>query len=325
LLAFAASLPVLLASGISSAQPAGAGAAAPRDPATATAPPSVGDSLTGEAKDAYDAARSLFLHDDYEGALVKFQRAFDLSSDVRLLWDEGACELNLKHYVRVLRLVERYLHDGDPRITEEQRAAAIAIVRKVRPLVSEVRLTVNEPGASVSVDGEPAGVTPLTDPLMLDLGDRHIRVSKPGFKDQVITQHVVGASDVTLTVGLQPEAHEGHLAVTTDAGAAIAIDGNAVGLGRWEGSLASGSHSLRVTAPGMRAYSNDFALREGETRTLEFSLTRDSGGISPWWWVGGGVVAAAGIGVGTYFAVRPSQTRGSATEGTIYPYTLTVR
>jgi hypothetical protein len=323
---------VLLIESSASAQPASVPAAAPAgtpSPSGTTMPSSpaapLADSLSGEAKDDYEAGRSLFLHADYTGALVKFQRAFDVSFDTRLLWNIGSCELNLKHYVRVLRLIERYLHEGGSRISDEQRAEAEAMLRKIRPLVSEVRLTVNEPGASVFVDDEPAGTTPLAEPLLLDLGDRRIRVAKSGFQEQVVVEHVVGESDAAVSVTLQPEVRHGGLAVATDASATIFVDGSAVGVGRWDGTLAPGHHALRVTATGMRPYATDLELRDGEQRTLDVALVKDSGGISPWWWVGGGVVAAAGLGAGAYFLFRPTSSPESPTSGTITPYTLTVQ
>src|SRR5579862_8187589 len=106
-------LVVLLADSAILPRPAVAGpspAPAPSAPTTPTAagPATLSDSLSGQAKDDYESGRILFENGDNAGALVKFQHAFDLSSDSRLLWDMGACEKNLRHYVHVLRLVERY-------------------------------------------------------------------------------------------------------------------------------------------------------------------------------------------------------------------------
>jgi PEGA domain len=309
--------------------PAQAQPVTPTPPTHAAAPPPapLGESLTGQAKDEYESARILLVNGDSANALVKFQHAFDLSSDVRLLWDMGICEKNMHRYARVLRLVERYLHDGDMRITEAQRAEAVAVVRTVRALVSTIRVVVNEPGASVFVDDEPAGTTPLTEGLLVDLGDRRIRVNKPGFKEQVIVQHVAGASEATVTVALDRENREGRLTVSADSSAAIRVDGTAVGIGQWEGPLAAGSHAIQVTAPGMVSYSQDVVLREGESRAMDVTLRRESSGISPvLWWIGGGVMAAAGLGVGGYFLLRqPQATTGPATQGTIAPFTVTIQ
>jgi hypothetical protein len=311
------------------AQPAPASSApSPADAAASVggpAPAPVGDTLSGEAKDDYDAGRSLFLHTDYLGALVKFQRAYELSYDPRLLWDMGSCELNLKHYVRVLSLVQRYLQEGGAKVSNDQRAAAEAMLRKIRPLVSEVRVIVDQPGAQVFVDEELAGTTPLAQPLLLDLGDRRVRVSKPGFKDQTVTQHIVGASDAMITLTLQPDVRQGRLAIRTDGGAAVAIDGSTVSVGPWEGALASGHHAIRIAGSGMRTYAADVEVHEGEVRSLDITLVRESGGISPWWWIGGAVVAAAGVSVGAYYLFRSSPGSPSPVDGTISPYTLTIQ
>jgi hypothetical protein len=302
-----------------------AGAQLPAAAPSAPTPPSLAESLTGQAKDDYESGRILFDNADYTGALVKFGHAFELSSDVRLLWDMGACEKNLRHYVRVLHLVERYLHDGDTRISEAQRASAATVVRTVRELVSGIRLIVNEAGASVYVDDELVGTSPILEPVLVDLGDRRVRVDKPGFKEQAFVQHVVGAADVTVTVSLEHEARDGRLAIVTDGVGTIQVDGTAVGVGRWEGPVSAGTHAVRVTATAMAPYASDVAVKEGESRTLDVTLRHEAGGVSPVWWIAGGVVAAAGLGVGGYFLFKPSSTTtGPATQGTILPYTLVV-
>jgi hypothetical protein len=294
-------------------------------PVAVPTPASLSESLAGAAKEDYETARVLFDNSDYAGALVKFQHAYDSSADARLLWNMAACEKNLRHYARVLRLVERYLHDGNARITEAQRADAEAVLRTVRSLVSSIRVIVNEPGASVFVDGEPVGTTPLPDVLTVDLGERRIRVSKPGFKDQEIVQNAAGASEATVSIALARDVHEGRLVVSTDASAAIRVDGAAVGLGHWDGNVPPGTHAIGITAPGMRPYSGDVVVQDGETRSLELSLQRESSGISAAWWIAGGILAAAGLGAGGYFLFRPSPQAPAPTQGTISPFTFTVQ
>src|SRR5262249_3095345 len=152
---------------------------------------------------------------------------------------------NLRHYVRVLDLLGKYQRDGGAGGSTAQRARAAEVISTVRSLVSTVHLSVNEPGAAVFVDDEPRGTTPLAEPLLVDLGRRRIRVSKAGFKDQVVAQDLTGGSEVTFNLVLETDVHEGRLAVTTEGGATISIDGSAVGQDRWEGRVASGPHAIR--------------------------------------------------------------------------------
>jgi PEGA domain len=294
--------------------------AASASPAASPLPP-LADSLTGPAREDYESGRVLFDNNDFSGALVKFQHAYELSSDARLLWDMGACEKNQRHYVHVLRLVERYLHDADVHLTAEQREGANAVIRTVRSLVSAIHVTVNEPDASIYVDDELVGTSPLMEPLLVDLGDRHIRVTKAGFKDQTLLQHAVGAIDVLLTIALEHEAREGRLSVRANVSGAVAIDEKVVGVTPWEGPLATGPHVVRVTAAGTIPYSTDVVLRDGEVRTLDVTLQAKSGGIPVAFWIAGGVLVAAGLGVGGYFLFRPTQstTYAPAMSGTISP------
>ncbi len=313
---------------------AGNAPAAPAAPAAASATPSpapaaepsLSDTLTGQAKDDYETGKILVQSNDFGGALVKFRHAYEVTGDVRLLWNVAACEKNLRHYVQVRQVLERYLRDGGSHITDADRDAANAVLHTVRSLVGSVRLVVNEPGATVTVDDAPAGTTPLAEPLLLDLGDRRIKVTKTGFKDQTVLQNIAGGSEATVSLALERQATEGHVLLTTDAGAAIRIDGASVGVGRFEGTVAAGNHTVEVSAPGMRTYSAQILLKEGETRTMEVALQHESsGGISPLWWIGGSVIAAAGLSVGGYFLFRPQPTTASPTPGTIVPYTLTVQ
>lgn len=301
----------------------GATARADNPPA---AEPSLGESLTGQEKEDYETGKILVGSNDFAGAVVKFRHAYEVTGDVRLLWNVAACEKNLRHYVQVREVLEHYLRDGGTHISAADRDAANSVLHTVRSLVGSVRLTVNEPGATVTVDDAPAGTTPLAEPLMLDLGDHRIRVTKQGFKDQTVVQNIAGGSEATVSLALERQSNAGHLSLTTDAAGAIRLDGASVAMGRYDGALAAGTHTVEVSAPGMRTYSAQIFLRDGETRSMEVALQHESsGGISPLWWIGGGVIAAAGLSVGGYFLFRPQPTTGSPTPGTIVPYTLTVQ
>ena len=294
-------------------------------PPGAAAPIPLGSSLSGLAKLEYDSARILFDNADYAGALVKFQHAFELSSDPRLLWDMGACEKNLRHYTRVLRLVDRYLTESGPLITDSQRADAANVVQTVRALVSSVRLTVNVADASVFMDGNAVGNTPMMEPLLVDLGDRHLRVTKAGYKDQELVLHVVGASEMPVSLSLERQPEKSHLRVSASPSTAnVRVDGSAVGTGDWQGVVAPGRHTIWVTASGMADKTTDVVLGEGESRSVDLVLdARSHSNIV--WWIGGGILTAAALSVGGYFLFRPSQTTvGAATPGTISPYTISL-
>jgi hypothetical protein len=307
---------VALVSQLAAAQPA---RPAPSRSAQPPDAPTLADTLTGSAKEDYDAGRVLFEDQDYAGALMKFQHAFETTPDPRLLWNMAACEKSARHYASALALLERYRREGDLRMTPAQRGEVTALIDTLRTLVSRVNLVVDEPGASVFVDDQPVGTTPLSTELFIDLGQRRIRVTKPGFHDQVITQEFAGGTEITLYVKLPAAPREARITVSSDPANVIKIDGQIVGRGSWDGALLAGEHTVRVSARGMLPYQKEFVVEAGQPRTLYVQLEKDErGGTPTWLWVGLGVVAAGGLATGAYFLLRPSN-GPDYTVGTLDP------
>jgi hypothetical protein len=291
----------------------------PSPPPAASAQPALSETLQGEAKEDYLAARILFNDEDYTGALVKFQRAYERAGDPRLLWNMAACEKNLRHYAAVLRLLERYEREGSAYMSPGHRAEFTDVLKTVRLLVSRVQIQVDPDGAQVFLDDVLVGTSPLAEPVLVDLGLRKIRIHKAGYKDHLITRNFPDASEVIFRLSLQLELHQGALAVTAGDDDAIRVDGVVMGQKTWHGVLPSGEHTVRVTAPGKRPYERQVFIEDDRTRNLYVTLESEPGsGVSPLLWVGVGLVAASGIAVASYFAFRPdsSAASGSYTMGT---------
>jgi hypothetical protein len=119
-------------------------------------------------------------------------------------------------------------------------------------------------------------------------------------------------------LSLQVEVHQGALAVTAGASDTIRVDGAVMGQGTWQGVLPSGEHTVRVTSSGMRPYERQVFIEDDRTRNLYVTLESEPGsGVSPLLWVGIGLVAASGVAVASYLALRPEPaTSGSYTMGT---------
>jgi hypothetical protein len=261
------------------------------------------DSLTGVAKSEYDGGRVLFVNGDYAAALVKLRRAHDLSHDPRLLWDMAACEKNLRHYVKVHALLERYLAEGGDRISADDRRGAEYALKTVQSFVSPLRLEVDQPGAAILVDGEQVGVSPLSQTVLVDIGSRQVTVTKAGFKPVTETVRVDGGHEVAFSVRLEVARERARLSIGASKGNVIEVDGTVVGEGRWEGNVAAGLHRIRIAAPEKKPYETEVLLRDDESRQLQVSLESEK--RSTWMWIAGGAAVAAGAAVGGYFAFRP--------------------
>lgn len=298
--------------------PLGEALAAPPPAAAEPAPPPpLSASLTGMAKAEYEGGKILFVDRDHQNALIKFEHAFELSKDVRLLWNIASCEKSLRHYTRVIALLERYQKEGGALLTADDRRDAAEILTIVRGLVSDLRVMVSEPGAEVFIDDQKVGESPLA-PVLVDVGTRKIRVQKAGWKAQTQTVQVAGAGALTVVAKLEREVHKGQLVIEAGPKDLITLDGKAVGLGRWEGALPSGGHTLRVSAPGMLAYQAELTIEDDKARRVPVTLNAAPGAPdkATWIWLTGGALLTAGAVVGAVFLFRPTEAPAQGTIGT---------
>lgn len=228
--------------------------------------------LGKDAKADYDSAKVLASDGDYGGALIKFQSAYDQSKDPRLLWNIAFCEKNLRHYSKVIAALNQYLSEGAGYLTEKDRSDARELIQMIVPFTTEATVSVSELGAQIFVDDLPVGTSPLSGPLVLDIGERHIRVAKEGFAPFEKTLPVGGSASVLLEVKLQKEVHEGRIVVNAPAGAAIEVDGKPMGRGKVDATFTSGGHQLRVVAAGRRPYQTEVVVTDKESRVIDVSL-----------------------------------------------------
>jgi hypothetical protein len=266
------------------------------------------------ARASYDAARLLFGDADYNGALLKFHQAYDAAKDARLLWNMASCEEKLRHYSKASALLARYLAEAKADLTPQDRADANELIHTLAAFSAPFVVTSDELGVDVTVDGEAAGITPLAGPISIDQGSRRIVGKKAGYEDSVRTVTVNGGVPASVVLTMVKIVHEGHLHVHAEAGDSILVDASVVGVGDWDGTLASGGHTLRVTANHKRPYQSEIIVQDGQTRSVEVSLEDEPhGGVPAWLWISGGVLVAGGAAIAGYFVFKPTDTPGTPT------------
>ncbi|APR86450.1 Hypothetical protein A7982_11799 [Minicystis rosea] len=305
------------------AGPAAGQTARPSPPAAAPAAPTapvkpLSETLTGMAKAEYEAGRILYADKDFGNAIVKFQRAFELSNDPRLLWNVAVCQKNLRRYAKMLETIRRYRKEAAAMLTDDDRTNAAEIIKTVETFVSALKLRANEDGAEVFIDEEKVGTTPIAEPIFVDVGNRKIKIKKPGFKDFVVTREIVGGGEIAFDAQIEKEIHRGRLQVNAGENDLISVDSKVIGKGKWEGSLPSGGHTLRVTAQGMAAYQSEVVIQDDQLRRVDVTLNPLPKDVTKTvLWIVGGAALAAGAAVGGAFLFKPSQQ--PAIEGNLAP------
>jgi hypothetical protein len=228
-------------------------------------------SLPADAKRDYDAGKMLFDDGDYATALLKYQAAYDATHDARLLWDVAVCEKSLRHYATTLATLSRYLAEGGDQLSAGDRRDAQELSRAIAPFTSAQTLNVSEEGAEVWIDGRLVGRSPLPAPVVLDLGTRHVRIVKDGFRPWSLDMPVGGSAPTTVAALLEKLA--GHLDLTLPSDGTVTIDGHDAGRGPTVSvDLPAGPHAVRVSAPNLRPVVTDVIVEDGRTRALDLKL-----------------------------------------------------
>lgn len=188
------------------------------------------------------------------------------------------------------------------------------LIKEGRP----TKVTVNIEGpskATIFMDGVEMGPAPFTGEVAE--GRHTFEARSPGYETAQQTSEVVYGAPFALSLRLVEAKDEGKVKIVTGfEDAIIEIDGKVVGSGAWEGVLPAGGHQLVVRKDGYEDYSADLALSAEQERKIRVEMVAESS--SAWiYWLVTGVAVSAGIGVGSYFVFRPSET--SQVTGTLDP------
>ncbi|WP_437898142.1 PEGA domain-containing protein [Sorangium sp. So ce124] len=325
-LASAVAIVVLTTAGGAAAQPpqpAPAEAPAPTAPApTAPAPTEapaapVAERLSGEARADYESGKALFRNGDFASAFLKFQSAYESSKDARLLWNMIACTSKMHRYSGLLALVERLKQEDRGVLLPEDWATIAEVERNARALVGHLDIAVSEQDAEVTIDGQPIGKTPLPGKVIVDAGTRRIRVFKPGFKEHLRVESVAPGAQLALDVRLARPMNGGRLSILASPGDRLALDGEFLGEGQWEGIVPSGRHVVRVTAPGKVPYQARVLIQDEALSSVHVGLVpaEKHGGTPPWVWIAGaGAVVAAVLSAGLLLAHDPDTAQVGTAE-----------
>jgi hypothetical protein len=241
-----------------------------------TARATIRQELSGEAQSAWDAAVELYEAGDYDGALVQFKRAHELSGQPQILFDVGLCLKNLARYVQAIAAWEQELSSRQ-RLPRADIQALETAISTLRPFVSTLEVTAEPAGAVVTVDGVEVGRAPLVAPVAINVGQRVVRVTKaPDFLPMERTIEVVTGQPASLDVRLEPAVKTEQVSVLTPGaeGVTLFLDGRELGAAPFQGAVPIGGHTFAARAAGYKEALKSVQVTAGVPLRITLSLAR---------------------------------------------------
>lgn len=159
------------------------------------------DPKLDEAKAHLQSGTQLYDENNFRGALVEFQKAYELAPSWRILFNIAQVEMELQDYAGALKAYTRYLKEGGPDVPADRAAQVNAEIERLRGRVGFLAVQTTA-GAQVLIDDVQVGYAPLPDPVPVAAGQHRITVAITG-KDPVSRVFdVAGRENVTAALAL---------------------------------------------------------------------------------------------------------------------------
>jgi tetratricopeptide (TPR) repeat protein len=187
---------------LASAQSSTTGASPPAEAAPAEAAAAPSEDAIKEAAERYQRGLSIYAEGEYLLALVEFERAYQLAPNYRVLYNIGQVRIQLGRYAKALESLQEYLKQGGDEINPDRREAVQNDLKMLGERTAKLRITINEPGADISLDGVSIGVAPLAEPIVVDAGEHKVEVRKGGFYDKSSAVTLAGREEAEVKLDI---------------------------------------------------------------------------------------------------------------------------
>jgi PEGA domain len=179
----------------------------------------------------------------------------------------------------------------------------------LEPLVRRgvVAVTVaGAPLARVLVDGVEMGFAPYTGEF--PVGRHTVDAKAIGYVGAAASVELALDQRLAVDLELRQEKHEGRVRIeAAPAGAALFLDGKALGADHWEGVLPSGGHQVVARREGFEPQSTEVNVADDQVRTVRLEL-QPRRGRNDWIWWSLGSVAVVGASAFTGYMLLKPQT-----------------
>jgi hypothetical protein len=136
-------------------------------------------------------------------ALAEFERANEISPHPLVLYNIAGCYRELARYPEAVKFYLRFIAEGVDRVPQGRLSDAQIELDHIYALVARVTVKVGPAdGASLFVDGAPAGALPIEAPLILPPGEHRLVARAPGRGEAERGVRVVAGDAIVVELNL---------------------------------------------------------------------------------------------------------------------------
>lgn len=154
------------------------------------------DATTAMARERFKEGVQYFDQKQYDKSRAAFLQAYALKRHPSVLLNLAQSELRSGHEADAAKHFSQYLREAKD-ATDAERQSAESGLTAAKAVAAEVSVTVDEEGATVSVDGTNEGQSPLPGPLYLTPGSHTLTAKKDGRDVNVQLNAVAGQTSST--------------------------------------------------------------------------------------------------------------------------------
>ena len=269
------------------------------------------DAQKAEAAHMKSAADSLMEADRYADALVIYQRAYELSADPALLYNQGRAFEALGDYPAALEKLEAFEKDAPPSI--RARVPGLHdLITDLRGRIATLVVRTNAPAARLIVRQKDEGLINVEKRLSTRAGAASVVVDADGFETFRRDVELPAGTTLVVEAILVPKVRDALVVVRTTPAALVLFDGKALGRSPLQLRTTPGEHELIARADGYYEERVPMTLALGDRRHIELEMRSTPSLLSRWWfWTGVAVLVAGGVATAIVLTTEGPHSRGS--------------
>jgi hypothetical protein len=165
--------------------------------------PSEAQSDKEAAKKHFKQGTILYKEGNYSAALVEFKASYKKNPNWKIRFHIGITYQALHKFMEAEEQLKLYLGEGGAQVAEDKKTEVEDILSQLEGVIGSLKIVSSVDGASVLLDGEALGETPIPKPVRLNVGEYKVVVKKEGYKDFTGEVEIPGGETVSLEVKLE--------------------------------------------------------------------------------------------------------------------------